>query len=242
MKKTLLPFFAVLLLLSCGENKSKPNQSETLDSTALNEGKLNDSSKFLVAELPVKFAATDIRIFPVGLVDSEEGGEYIQQGTGSYGGSDIPSAYFNNDKLSGNFVNFVFQDAAGKQRKLTDKNIQIRNASFLRPIFEETKTAYLLYSITDRDSNGDKQLSQQDSKALYISRVDGSGFKKLTQDLHELYDWNYLGGENGIYFRTLEELKKDSGADKQRIFHYYFINFIGDQYSVSEYDPLKLFK
>jgi hypothetical protein len=242
MKKTLLPFVAVLLLLSCGQNESKPDQGETIDTTALTDGKLKDSSKLLVSELPVKFAATDIRIFPVGLVDLEERGGYIQQGAGSYGGTDIPSAYFNNDKLSGNFVNLLFQDAEGKERKLTDKNIQIRSVSFLRRIFEKTKASYLLYSITDRDSNGDKQLNQQDTKALYISRVDGSGFKKLTQDLHELYDWGSVSGDNRIYFRTLEDRKKDSEADKQRRLHYYVIGFAGDKYSVSEYDPLKLFK
>jgi hypothetical protein len=39
----------------------------------------------------------------------------------------------------------------------------------------------------------------------YISRLIGTGFKKISKELHEFYDYNLIKGENRVYFRTLED-------------------------------------
>jgi hypothetical protein len=161
--------------------------------------------------------------------------------SGSYTASDIATGYFNKDHLTGNFINIVFQDKDGTERKLTDKRMEIRNVTFLRDIFRKTKAGYLLYSVSDRDSNGDKELNNSDLEALYISEVDGSNFKKITKELHEFYDWTLVRGENKIYFRTLEDRNKDGKLNNKDIFHYYFIDFSGGKYSVNEYNPVKIF-
>ncbi len=135
-----------------------------------------------------------------------------------------------------------FQDKSGNEKKLTDKKIKIRSVHFLRDLFKKTKTGYLLYSISDRDSNGDKELNHSDLEALYISKIDGSDFKKLTKELHEFYDWSLIKGENRIYFLTLEDKNKDGALNNKDKFHYYFIDFSGDKYSVTEYNPVKLFE
>ncbi len=101
--------------------------------------------------------------------------------------------------------------------------------------------SYLLYSISDRDSNGDERLDHADLEALYISKIDGSDFKKLSKELHEFYDWRLIIGENRIYFRTLEDKNKDGQLTNQDKFHYYYITFSADKYAVTEYNPIKIF-
>lgn len=241
MTRLLVVMVTATLLYSCGQEKSKINH-EAVDTTSVVDDRIKDTTKILVSELPVKFDSTDILLFAIGLVDLQERGGYSKIASGSYGSSDIASAYFNSDNLIGNFFNIVFQDKNGNERKLTDKKIKIRSVSFLRDIYKKTKTGYLLYSISDRDSNGDKELDHSDVEALYISKIEGTDFKKLTKELHEFYDWSLIKGENRIYFRTLEDKNKDGELNNKDKFHYYFIDFSGDKYSMTEYNPVKIFE
>lgn len=241
MTRLLIVLVTAILFCSCGQERPKINH-EAVDTTSVVDDRIKDTTKILVSELPVRFDSTDILLFAIGLVDLQERGGYSKIGSGSYSSSDIASAYFNSDNLIGNFINIVFQDKTGNEKKLTDKKIKIRSVNFLRDIFKRTKTGYLLYSISDRDSNGDKELNHSDLEALYISKIDGSDFKKLTKELHEFYDWSLIKGENRIYFRTLEDKNKDGELNNKDKFHYYFIDFSGDKYSVTEYNPVKIFE
>ena len=230
-----------ILFYSCGQERPKINH-EALDTTSVVDDRIKDTTKILVSDLPVKFDSTDVLLFAIGLVDLQDRGGYSKFGSDSYSSADIASSYFNSDNLIGNFINIVFQNKDGQEKKLTDKKIKIRSVNFLRDIFKKTKNGYLLYSITDRDSNGDKELDHSDLEALYISRIDGSEFKKLTKELHEFYDWSFIKGENRIYFRTLEDMNKDGELNNKDKFHYYFIDFSADKYSVAEYNPVKIFE
>jgi hypothetical protein len=241
MTRLLIVIVTSFLFCSCGQDKPKINH-EAVDTTSVVDNRIKDTTKILVSELPIKFDSTDVLLFAIGLVDLQERGGYSKIGSDSYSSSDIASTYFNRDKLIGNFFNIVFQDQSGNEKKLTDKKIKIRNVYFLRDIFKKTKKGYLLYSISDRDSNGDENLNHSDLEALYISKIDGSDFKKLTKELHEFYDWTIIKGENRIYFRTLEDKNKDGELKNNDKFHYYFIDFSGDKYSVTEYNPVKIFQ
>ena len=213
-----------------------------MDTTAVVDDRIKDTTKILVSELPVKFDSTEVLLFAIGLVDLQERGGYSKISSGSYSNSDIASSYFNNDNLTGNFINIVFQENNGVEKKLTDKKLMIRSVNFLREIFKNTKAGYLLYSIYDRDSNGDKELDHSDLEALYISKIDGSDFKKITKELHEFYDWSLIKGENRVYFRTLEDKNRDGDLNNEDKFHYYIIDFLADKYSVTEYNPVKTFE
>jgi hypothetical protein len=203
------------------------------------EDRFDDTTKILIAELPVRFDSTDILLFAINLVDLDERAGYSKFGSESK--STQTSTYFNSEKLTGNFVNFVFKDKTGEEKKLTEKKIRIRSISFLREMFKRTKQGYLLYTVTDRDSNDDKELDHSDLEALYISRIDGSDFKKLTRELHEFYDWTFLNGDSKIYFRTLEDGNQDGTLNNKDKFHYYFIDLSIGNYSVTEYNPVKIF-
>lgn len=183
MTRLLIVILTTVLFYSCGQDRPKINH-EAVDTTSVVDDTIKDTTKILVSELPVKFDSTDILLFAIGLVDLQERGGYSKVGSGSYSSSDIAAAYFNSDNLIGNFINIVFHDKNGNEKKLTDKKIKIRSVNFLRDVFRSTKTGYLIYSISDRDSNGDKELDHSDLEALYISKLDGSNFKKLTKELH----------------------------------------------------------
>jgi hypothetical protein len=241
MRRLLIVSVIAILFYACGQGRTKINH-EAVDTISVVDDRIKDTTKILVSELPVKFDSTDILLFAIGLVDLQESGRYSKIGSGSYSSSDIASAYFNSDNLIGNFVNIVFHDKNGNEKKLTDKKVKIRSVNFLRGIYKTTKTGFLLYSISDRDSNGDKELDHSDLEALYISKIDGTDFKKLTKELHEFYDWSFIKGENRIYFRTLEDKDKDGELDNKDKFHYYFIDFLGGKYSVTEYNPTKIFE
>jgi len=235
-------FELVTLFVSCGQDKPTIDYNKSMDTTSMVDDIPGDTTKMIVSELPVKFDSTDVLLFPIGLVNLQERGGYSKMGSDSYSSADIASSYFGNDDLTGNFINIIFQDKGGNERKLTDKKVKIRSVNFLRNVFDKTKTGYLLYSVSDRDSNGDKELNYSDLEALYISKVDGSDFKKLSRELHEFYDWNWIKGESRIYFRTLEDKNKDGELNNQDQFHYYHIDFSGDSYAVTEYNPVKAFE
>jgi hypothetical protein len=228
------------MLVSCVQNKPKIDYNKTIDTNSLFKLDKQDTSKILVSELPIKIDSTDILLFAICLVDLQERGRNSSILPDSYSSTDIASSYFDRDNLIGTFINIVFQDEKGNERKLTDKKIKIKSVNFLRDIYNKTKVGYLLYSLMDGDSNGDGVINNSDIEALYISRIDGSSFKKITKELHEFYDWRLIKGENRIYFRTLEDKNKDGELTNKDKFHYYYIDFSGDSYTVNEYNPLKI--
>jgi hypothetical protein len=231
-----------ILLTSCGEEKPKIDYANKPDTTSVIDDRIRDTTKILVAELPVRFDSTDVTLFAIGLVDLQERGGYSKIGSGSYSGAEIASSYFNQDNLIGNFVNIVFKDKNGNEKKLTENKIRIRSINFVREIFRKTGRGYILYSVSDRDSNGDKELNHADLESLYLSRIDGTDFIKITKELHEFYDYQLIKGENRIYFRSLEDKNKDGQLSNKDKFHYYYIEFIADNYTVTEYNPLKIFE
>src|SRR6188474_919367 len=109
MRRILIVVVTVILFCSCGQEKPKINH-ESVDTTSVVDDRIKDTTKILVAELPVKFDSTDIILFAIGLVDLQDRSVYSKIGSGSYSGSDIASSYFSSDNLSGNFINVVFQE------------------------------------------------------------------------------------------------------------------------------------
>ena len=175
-----------ILFCACGQGRPKINH-EAVDTTSVVDDRIKDTTKILVSELPVKFDSTNVLLFAIGLVDLQERGGYSKIGSGSYSSSDIASSYFNNDNMKGNFINIVFQDKGGNEHKLTDKKVEIRSVNFLRDIFKKTKTGYLLYSISDRDSNGDNELNHSDLEALYISKTHVTLLLIFGNRIHQFY-------------------------------------------------------
>jgi len=237
----------VLTLLSCGKQQPKidynsQNQSDslTMDNIAA------DTSKILIAELPVYFDSTDYLIHPIGLINlnESEGKRFLE--IGSYSGSDYSNSGFSVDSysedfFSGNIANLVFEDLkTHNQILLTDKVLNITDVQYLRDLSKKINRHYILYSVIDKDMNFDKNLDYQDITSLYISKIDGTNFKKITNNFHQ-----YIGGKMIIqdlkfYFRTIEDIDKDGNFTKVDKYHYFYIDFANDDYILIEYNPFKL--
>lgn len=242
MTKIILKLIAgagLILIFSCTE-QPRINYDKMNDTTATHHNVSMDTTTMLVAGLPQKFDSIDVLLFPVVAVDLADEGGYGKFRSGSYSDAGIASGYFSQNELSGNFANIVFRDKSGEERKLTDKNIRIAKVTFLNEIFSKTKKAYLLYVVYDSDTNGDNALSRSDLEALYISKTDGTDFKKLSGELRQFYDYNVIEDTKRVYFRTLEDVNKDGMLNNTDKFHYYYIDFSSQDYTLTEFNPLKI--
>ena len=242
MKKLLVFAFLGVLTFSCSDLTPRINYENQIDTVATVINITEDTTKILVSELPVRFDSTEILMYAVGLVDLQKRGGYSKFGSGSYSSSDISSSYLNKDNLSGHFINLVFEDKNGNLTPLTNHKLTINKVLFLRGIYNKTKQQILMYSLYDRDTNGDGKMNSQDLESLYLSNIDGTNFKKISKELHEFYDHEMLKNDNKIYFRTLEDINKDGKLNNQDKFHYYVIEFLEDTYEITEYNPIDVFK
>lgn len=243
--RTLLSILGIMLILSsCEKRQPRIDYSNQKDSLTI-RNLVNDTSKVLIAELPIYFDSTDYLIHPIGFVSLSD---RVNNGIlkGSYSSGDYSNSEFliesnSNDYFSGSITNLVFEELKSRtQRLLTGKMVCITNVQYLRNLSKKINRQYLLYSVIDKDLNHDGKLDYPDIVSLYVSKIDGSDFKKITIDYHE-----YKGGELIIqdlkyFFRTIEDTNKDGSFDKKDKYHYYFIDFTNESYKVIEYDPLKL--
>jgi hypothetical protein len=245
--RTLLSVFGIMLILSsCGKRQPKIDYSNRNQNDSLTMANIvNDTSKVLIAELPIYFDSTEYLIYPVGFVnlnDRENKGIL----KGSYSSSDYSNSEFSvesnsNDYFSGSITNLVFENLKSRnQRLLTRKMVCITNVQYLRNLSKKIKRNYLLYSVIDKDLNHDEKLDYQDIESLYISKIDGSDFKKITIDYYDYKDGELIIQDLKYFYRTIEDTNKDGSFDKKDKYHYYFIDFANESYKVIEYDPLKL--
>jgi hypothetical protein len=234
---------ATVLFLSCRQQETQINHQQSIDTTAVLDDRIGDSTKVLVAQLPIQFDSTNVLLHAISVVNLKSSdGSFGRISKDAYGSSDFSTGYYTNNDLTGDFINIVFQDKEGHERALTDKKMSIKRVTFLQDIFKRTQRSYLLYVVADRDTNGDKAFDHLDLEALYISNLDGTAFTKLTKELHELYDWSLIARERKLYFSTLEDKNKDGRLTNEDTFHYYVIDFTNDPYTLAEYNPLKVLK
>lgn len=162
MNRCLLIAFCGVLSYSCSKQTPKINHTNQVDTVATFANIVEDTTKVLVAELPIRFDSTEVLIYAVGLVDVKKQGGYNKLGTDAYSRSDISFSYFGTDNLSGQFINLVFEDKNGNKRPLTNHKMTINSVLFLRGIYNSTKQQFLLYNLHDRDTNGDGKINKRD--------------------------------------------------------------------------------
>lgn len=246
MRTTLSFAVIILIMVACEPNRLKTDfeNYKVTDSLTLKSIKL-DTTKKLIAQLPVLFDSTEFLIHPICLVNV---GDLKSKRTGSYSSSydsydysEYDSYNKNEDYISGNITNIVFENIKTREQKLlTNTLVKINSVHFLRELFRKTKKQYILYTLTDGDSNFDRKWNNEDIESLYISKIDGSDFKKLTINTHD-----YSGGEMitenlRYYFQTIEDINRDGLFNKSDTYHYFYIDFASDTIGVVEYNPLQL--
>lgn len=237
MKSILSLSLIICLFLSCGEikrSKTVLGYENEIEPVELEK----DSSVLEVADIPVNFDSTQYLLHPVGGF-SVYWGEKIYTKSGGHSSAMYSVSGRSRDQIHGKMHNILFQSLESDSlTPLTDKNIRIKQVNFLRSVFNSTGQQVLVYRILDADTNGDEVLTDADVQSLYISRVDGQEFRKLTADAFQLINWEELSTNSRLYFRALEDSDKDGKFGKQDQLHYYYIDFAAQDWEVMEYFPL----
>ncbi|WP_395064573.1 hypothetical protein [Flavobacterium sp.] len=226
------------LLISCKEEVEKPKviygKSEK-PKTQIS----SDTSKIVVADLPIQMVGTSVLIHPIGALSvSENRGSKIESTSYDRDQSFVISNS-NEYEITGYLSNLKFQQVGSDSLKvLTDKPVMIERITYLKNFSDKTKKQLLVYVLEDMDSNGDGKLDGSDIKNLYVSEINGAKFIKLSVDLQELIDWNIIESQNRIYFRTIEDINKNGAFDKDDKVHYQYVHLLDKELKAIEYNPI----
>lgn len=231
----------VVLLISCKQEKETPKV--TYGSTAKEKPVTKvDTSQIKVADLPINFLGTNILIHPIGDLNIYGRDNSVAYESSSRGESQQSFTVSNNNEyeITGYLQNIKFQEI-GKDTitALTDKQILIETATYLKTIADRTKKHFMIYTLSDADTNKDGKVDSNDIKSLYLSDINGSNFTKLSQELQELIDWEIIDSQNRIYFRTIEDINKNGAFDKDDKVHYQYLDLLTKDIKVQEYYPVR---
>lgn len=248
MHKIFLLAILVALFTACNQERqtNRVIYDETKSDTLTMNNVLEDTTKVLVAGMPVYLDSTDVLIHPIGWVNMYSVNYDFRMKSSltkkvEDSGYSFRAQTNNLDYLSGEMVNLIFEDLpTGTQRILTDKVMIIISAKYLKDVAKKIDKHYMLYSARDKDYNRDGKLDYQDMTAYYMSNLDGTNFTKITQDYHYFDTSELLLKNSKYYFRTLEDVNKDGIFNKKDKYHYYYIDLKKGDFTPIEYFPLEL--
>ncbi|WP_103864124.1 hypothetical protein [Aquimarina sp. I32.4] len=228
----------MLMLASCGtDNKPKIIHNST-DDKGVTELK-KDSTFIEIADLPIQIDSTEYLIHVIGDYKIENSRRKMLSKWSSYGSESLSISQYGGYKISGNISNVKFQHKdAIELIALTDKVIKIRSILFLHEVYKNTDKQLLLYEVIDKDTNQDGKLDYNDINTLYISKINGANFKKITDTNQELIDWKIITSNNRLYLRSIEDINKDEEFNKKDSVHYKFVDLNTDNLKVIEYKPV----
>ena len=236
MKKNVVILLLLILVASCTtEQKPRIVYNENGKPEALAQ----DTSAILMADLPILIDSTDMLVHPIGALQFYESRSKIFGSYSGKGSTSFSVSNYGNYTFSGNLTNLKFEHiGSDKLIALTGKNIRINSARFLHDLYRKTRTKLFFYQIIDSDSNKDGRLDNNDIEAIYFSHIDGSNFRKLTADNHELIDCKTIDAINRMYCKTIEDTNKDGVFDKNDQVHYYYISLVDPSLTPIRYSPI----
>ena len=223
------------LFVSCKkEEAEKPKVTYETTSKAKPEV-VSDANQIEVADLPINMEGTNFLIHPIGLMSGN--GKGIKSSYDSEQGFTVSN--YGEYQITGYLKNLKFQEI-GKDTiyALTDKQILIETATYLKTFADKSKQQLLVYSLADMDTNKDGKLDGNDIKSLYISTISGQKFTKLSADFQELIDWKIIESKNILYFRTIEDTNKNGEFDAKDSLQYQFVNLLDKEWKVISYKPI----
>lgn len=227
----------VLLFTSCKEEQEKPKV--TYDSPRGKVVTKTDSSFIAIADLPIHMQGTDYLIHPVGDLSIREKGIKARYGSSSVNDLSFTISNYGENEITGFLQNLKFQRIDSDSIKpLTDKPVLIQTATYLKAVADKTSNQIMVYTMVDMDTNKDGKLDTSDIKALYLSKISGEKFTKVSDDFQELIDWNLIESKNCLYFRTVEDTNKNGEFDKKDVVHYNYIDLSKKDWKVISYEPV----
>ncbi len=228
-----LVFFG--LFVSCKkEEAEKPKVTYETTSKAKPEV-VSDANQIEVADLPINMEGTNYLIHPIGVMSGN--GKGIKSSYDSEQGFTVSN--YGEYQITGYLKNLKFQEI-GKDTiyALTDKQILIETATYLKTFADKSKQQLLVYSLADMDTNKDGKLDSSDIKSLYLSTISGQKFTKLSANFQELIDWKIIESKNLLYFRTIEDTNKNGEFDAKDNLQYQFVNLLDKEWKVISYKPI----
>ncbi|TRW24787.1 hypothetical protein FMM05_09825 [Flavobacterium zepuense] len=232
--------FTAALFVSCKEEKPKPKVIYRDTKAVKAQPKKVDSTQIKVADLPVLMDGTKYLIHPVGDIRIYDDSNRSYGSSRTTGSVSYAISNYNRFEITGYFENLKFQHVDSTTlRPLTTNKIQIQTATYLNSLSDRTKKQVLVYTLVDADTNQDGKVDSNDIKSLYISEISGKGFKKLSEDVQELVDWNIIDAQNRIYFRTIEDINKNGAFDKNDMVHYHYADLMAKDWAVTDYKPVE---
>ncbi|WNM18996.1 hypothetical protein [Flavobacterium capsici] len=226
---------SIAFFSSCKKEEEKPKVIyETTQKTT--SAVVVDTTKVLVADLPIHMDGTNYLLFPIGDLNFSKRMNYgsssrnnsVSYTVSNYGEYEI-TGYLNNIKFKEIGKDTIYA--------LTDKPVIIQSATYLKDHATKNKQQLLVYVLEDMDTNKDAKLDESDIKSLYISSIDGKNFTKLSTDFQELIDWKYLEANSSIYFRTAEDTNKNGEMDSSDKIYYSKVNLLDKEWKVETYNP-----
>lgn len=194
-----------------------------------------DAAQIEVADLPLSMEGTNFLIYPIGTISGS--GKGIKSSTDTEQSFTVSN--YGEFQITGYLKNLKFQEI-GKDSiyALTEKQILIETATYLKTFSDKTKQQLIVYSLADQDTNKDGKLDSSDIKSLYISTIAGQKFTKLSADLQELVDWKIIESKGVLYFRTIEDTNKNGEFDAEDNIKYNFVNLLDKDWKVTSYKPI----
>jgi hypothetical protein len=241
IKKNIIFFILISIIFtsifSCKNEKEQPKV--IYNKSSKNEETKIDSTQIKIADLPILMEGTDYLLHPIGGVNVYEGRAKSSYGSASTNYVSYSVSNYNRFELTGNLQNILFQHKDKDSLiALTSKKINILTATYLYNNSIKNKTKIIVYTLIDQDTNKDILINQNDIKSLYISKIDGTGFQKITQDFHELIDWNILESKNRLYYRAIDDTNRNGKFDKNDKVHYYYLDLNDLTFKSIEYFPI----
>ncbi len=236
---TILLAVSLAALVSCKNETETPKVIyENKKNTAEVQYQKIDSTEIKIADLPIKFSGTNYLLHPIGNV------RVYNTGSSRSGSSKINNQFsykisnYSTPEITGFITNVMFQHKDSLELKpLTANRMEILSINYLDELALKTNKQFLVYTLVDVDTNKDGKYDDNDIKTLYISKINGTKFTKLTTDLHELLDWQVI--DEKLYFRSIEDINKNGEFDSKDAVHYAVVNLLNDEWKPEVYNPLK---
>jgi hypothetical protein len=240
MKTSLLTItgISLFLLASCKEEIEKPKVIYDVSKVSKELAKA-DSTQIEIADLPIQMEGTNYLIHPVGDLSVYEKGSKNSYGSSSVSDLSFTISTESEFEITGYLQNIKFQRTDSDSiTALTDKPVLIQTATYLKKVSDKIKKQIMVYTMCDMDSNKDGKLDTSDIKALYLSKISGEKFTKVSADFQELIDWNLIESQNRLYFRTVEDTNKNGKFDSNDVLHYNYIDLAKKDWKVETYNPI----
>jgi hypothetical protein len=225
----------MVTLVSCKKEESPKPKVIYQDTSKAKTEVPEDTTQIEIADLPIHMEGTNYLIFPIGTVSSDKKG--IKSSYDSNTGYTVSN--YGEYQITGYLQNLKFQEIGQDTiYALTEKNVLIETATYLKNIAVKTKKQLMVFTLADSDTNKDNKLDNNDIKSLYVSDISGRNFTKLSVDFQELIDWNLIEAKSQLYYRTIEDTNKNGEFDKEDLLHYFFVDLLDKTLKSTEYKPI----